>query len=163
MAYKSLQQFVEILEKKGELLRIKEPVSPNLEITEITDRVSKKFGPALLFENVPGYDMPVLMNAFGSMKRMCLALEVGSFEEISSEILSFLEAEAPDTLIKKLKMLPKLARLANIFPKTTNRAPCQEVVWRDDEVDLTKIPVLTCWPGDGGPFVTLPLVFTHHP
>jgi 4-hydroxy-3-polyprenylbenzoate decarboxylase len=163
MAYKSLQHFVEVLEKQGELVRIKEPVSPNLEITEITDRVSKKFGPALLFENVPGYDMPVLMNAFGSMKRMCLALEVGSFEEISDEILSFLEAEAPDTLIKKLKMLPKLARLANIFPKTVNRAPCQEVVLRDDEVDLTKIPVLTCWPGDGGPFVTLPLVFTHHP
>jgi len=103
------------------------------------------------------------MNAFGSMKRMCLALEVGSFEEISAEILSFLEAEAPDTLIKKLKMLPKLARLANIFPKTVSRAACQEVILRDDEVDLTKIPVLTCWPGDGGPFVTLPLVFTHHP
>jgi 4-hydroxy-3-polyprenylbenzoate decarboxylase len=163
MAYRSLQQFVEVLERQGELVRIKEPVSPNLEITEITDRVSKKFGPALLFENVPGYDMPVLMNAFGSMKRMCLALEVGSLAEISAEILSFLEAEAPDTLIKKLRMLPKLARLANIFPKTVNRAPCQEVILRDDEVDLTKIPVLTCWPGDGGPFVTLPLVFTHHP
>jgi 4-hydroxy-3-polyprenylbenzoate decarboxylase len=163
MAYRSLQQFVEVLERQGELVRIKEPVSPNLEITEITDRVSKTFGPALLFENVPGYDMPVLMNAFGSMKRMCLALEVGSLAEISAEILSFLEAEAPDTLIKKLRMLPKLARLANIFPKTVNRAPCQEVILRDDEVDLTKIPVLTCWPGDGGPFVTLPLVFTHHP
>jgi 4-hydroxy-3-polyprenylbenzoate decarboxylase len=163
MAYKSLQHFVEVLEKQGELVRIKEPVSPNLEITEITDRVSKKFGPALLFENVPGYDMPVLMNAFGSMKRMCLALEVGSLEEISAEVLSFLEAEAPDTLIKKLKMLPKLARLANIFPKTVNRAACQEVILREDDVDLTKIPVLTCWPGDGGPFVTLPLVLTHHP
>jgi|UniRef100_A0A7V6DR46 4-hydroxy-3-polyprenylbenzoate decarboxylase len=163
MGYKSLQHFVEVLEKQGELVRITEPVSPNLEITEITDRVSKKFGPALLFENVPGYDMPVLMNAFGSMKRMCLALEVGSFEEIAAEILSFLEAEAPDTLIKKLKMLPKLARLGNIFPKTVHRAPCQEVILRDDEVDLGKIPVLTCWPGDGGPFVTLPLVFTHHP
>jgi 4-hydroxy-3-polyprenylbenzoate decarboxylase len=163
MAYKSLQHFVEVLERQGELVRITEPVSPVLEITEITDRVSKKFGPALLFENVPGYDMPVLMYAFGSMKRMCLALEVGDFSEISAEILSFLEAEAPNTLIKKLKMLPKLARLANIFPKTVNRAPCQEVILRDDEVDLTKIPVLTCWPGDGGPFVTLPLVFTHHP
>ncbi len=163
MGYKSLQHFVQVLEKKGELVRIKEPVSPNLEITEITDRVNKKYGPALLFENVPGYDMPVLMNAFGSKKRMCLALEVGSFEEISAEILSFLEAEAPDTLIKKLKMLPKLARLANIFPKSVNRAPCQEVILREGEVDLGKIPVLTCWPGDGGPFVTLPLVFTHHP
>ena len=163
MGYKSLQHFVEVLEKKRELVRIKEPVSPFLEITEITDRVNKKYGPALLFENVPGYDMPVLMNAFGSMKRMCLALEVGSLEEVAAEILSFLEAEAPDTLIKKLKMLPKLARLANIFPRTVTKAPCQEIVLREGEVDLTKIPVLTCWPGDGGPFVTLPLVFTHHP
>jgi 4-hydroxy-3-polyprenylbenzoate decarboxylase len=163
MAYRSLQHFVEVLEKQGELVRIKEPVSPFLEITEITDRVNKKYGPALLFENVPGYEMPVLMNAFGSMKRMCLALEVGSLGEIAAEILSFLEAEAPDTLIKKLKMLPKLARLANIFPKAVSRGACQEVILRDEEVDLTKIPVLTCWPQDGGPFITLPLVFTHHP
>jgi 4-hydroxy-3-polyprenylbenzoate decarboxylase len=163
MGYKSLQHFVEVLEKQGELVRIKEPVSPYLEITEITDRVSKKFGPALLFENVPGYDMPVLMNAFGSMRRMCLALEVNNLEEIASEIMSFLEAEAPDTLIKKLKLLPKLARLGNIFPKTVSRAPCQEVILRDEEVDLTRVPVLTCWPQDGGPFITLPLVITHHP
>jgi 4-hydroxy-3-polyprenylbenzoate decarboxylase len=141
MGYKSLQHFVDILERQGELVRIKEPVSPYLEITEITDRVSKKFGPALLFENVPGYEMPVLMNAFGSMRRMCLALEVNRLEEISGEILSFLEAEAPDTLIKKLKLLPKLARLGNIFPRTVSRAPCQEVIFRDEEVDLTKIPV----------------------
>ena len=163
MGYKSLQHFIKVLDKAGELVRIKEPVSPNLEITEITDRVNKKYGPALLFENVPGYDMPVLMNAFGSMKRMCLALEVNSLGDIAAEILSFLEAEAPDTLIKKLKMLPKLARLGNIFPKEVSQGPCQEIVLKDDEVDLTKIPVLTCWPGDGGPFVTLPLVFTHHP
>jgi 4-hydroxy-3-polyprenylbenzoate decarboxylase len=163
MGYKSLQRFVEVLERQGELVRITEPVSPYLEITEITDRVSKKFGPALLFENVPGFDMPVLMNAFGSLKRMCLALEVNSLEEIATDILSFLEAEAPDTLIKKLKLFPKLARLANIFPKTVSRAPCQEVVVREEEVNLTRIPVLTCWPQDGGPFITLPLVITHHP
>src|SRR3974390_1073891 len=113
MAYKSLQHFVEVLEKKGELVRIKEPVSPHLEITEITDRVNKKYGPALFFENVPGYDMPVLMNAFGSMKRMCLALEVNNLEEIAEDILGFLEAEAPNTLFKKLKLIPKLRRLAN--------------------------------------------------
>ena len=94
MGYKSLQHFIKVLDKAGELVRIKEPVSPNLEITEITDRVNKKYGPALLFENVPGYDMPVLMNAFGSMKRMCLALEVDSLGDIAAEILSFLEAEA---------------------------------------------------------------------
>jgi 4-hydroxy-3-polyprenylbenzoate decarboxylase len=163
MGYKSLQHFVEVLARQGDLVRITEPVSPHLEITEITDRVCKRGGPALLFENLPGYDMPVLMNAFGSMTRMCLALEVNNLEEIAADILSFLEAEAPDTLIKKLKLLPKLARLGNIFPKTVSRAPCQEVIFRDDEVDLTTIPVLTCWPQDGGPFITLPLVITHHP
>jgi 4-hydroxy-3-polyprenylbenzoate decarboxylase len=163
MAYRSLQHFMDVLEKHGELTRITEPVRPYLEITEITDRVCKRGGPALLFEQVPGYDMPVLMNAFGSITRMCLALEVENYEEISEELLSFLEAEAPDTLIKKLKLLPKLRRLANIFPKTVSKAPCQEVVFQGDEVDLTKIPVLTCWPLDGGPFITLPAVFTHHP
>jgi 4-hydroxy-3-polyprenylbenzoate decarboxylase len=163
MGYKSLQHFIEVLEKNRELKRISEPVSPYLEITEITDRVCKRDGPALLFEQVVGYQMPVLMNAFGSLKRMGLALEVDSLDEIAAEILSFLEAEAPDTLIKKLKLLPKLRRLANIFPKTVSRAPCQEVVWRDSAVDLTKIPILTCWPLDGGPFITLPVVITHHP
>jgi 4-hydroxy-3-polyprenylbenzoate decarboxylase len=151
------------LDRRGELRRISEPVSPYLEITEITDRVCKKGGPALLFEQVAGYEMPVLMNAFGSLPRMCLALEVDALEEIAAELLSFLEAEAPDTLIKKLKLLPKLRRLANIFPKTVSRAPCQEVVYQAAEVDLTKIPVLTCWPLDGGPFITLPVVITHHP
>ncbi|MEW6388455.1 MAG: menaquinone biosynthesis decarboxylase [Thermodesulfobacteriota bacterium] len=163
MAYQDLQQFMEVLDRRGELKRIAEPVSPYLEITEITDRVCKRGGPALLFEQVAGYEMPVLMNAFGSLKRMCLALEVDALEEIAGEILSFLEAEAPDTLIKKLKLLPKLRRLANIFPKTVSRAPCQEVVYQGPEVDLTKIPVLTCWPLDGGPFITLPVVITHHP
>lgn len=163
MAYKSLQHFVEVLERKGELTRLSASVSPYLEITEITDRVCKQGGPALLFENVPGYDMPVLMNAFGSMARMCLALEVDNLDEIAAELLSFLEAEAPDTLIKKLKLLPKLRRLANIFPKTVSRAPCQEVIYRGEEVDLTALPILTCWPLDGGPFITLPVVITHHP
>jgi 4-hydroxy-3-polyprenylbenzoate decarboxylase len=163
MGYDSVQQFVKVLEKRGELKRLSEPLSPYLEITEVTDRVSKMGGPALLFETVPGYDMPVLMNAFGSMERMCLALEVGSLEEIATEILSFLEAEAPDTLFKKLKLIPKLRRLANIFPKTVSRAPCQEIVLQGEDVDLTKIPVLTCWPLDGGPFITLPVVITHHP
>lgn len=163
MAYRSLQHFIEVLERQGELVRITEPVSPHLEITEITDRVCKRNGPALLFEHVPGFDMPVLMNAFGSLKRMCLALEVESLEEISRELLNFLEAEAPDTLIKKLKMIPRLRRLANIFPRTVSRAACQEIVFRGDEVDLAKIPVLHCWPLDGGAFITLPTVFTHHP
>jgi len=163
MGYKSLQHFVAVLEQAGELKRISEPVSPVLEITEITDRVCKRGGPALLFENIPGYDMPVLMNAFGSWRRMCLALEVSHLDEIAAEILSFLEAEAPDTLIKKLKLIPKLRRLANIFPSMVHRASCQELVLRGEEVDLTALPVLTCWPLDGGPFITMPVVITRHP
>ncbi|MBM4295485.1 MAG: menaquinone biosynthesis decarboxylase, partial [Deltaproteobacteria bacterium] len=162
MGYKNLQHFVQVLERAGELKRISEPVSPFLEITEITDRVCKQGGPALLFENVPGFEMPVLMNAFGSMRRMCLALEVDDLNAIAPELLSFLEAEA-NTLIKKLKLLPKLARLGRMFPKEVSRAPCQEVVHTGSEVDLARLPVLTCWPGDGGPFITLPVVITHHP
>ena len=162
MGYRHLQEFIARLEQAGELVRLKEPVSPFLTITEITDRVCKRGGPALLFENVPGYEMPVLMNAFGSMARMSLALEVDSLDAIAAEILSFLEAEA-DTLMKKLQLLPKLARLGRMFPKTVSRAPCQEVVYTGEQVDLAEIPVLTCWPQDGGPFITLPVVITHHP
>ena len=163
MAYKDLQHFIQILEEQGELVRIKEPVSPELEISEITDRVCKLYGPALLFENVKGHDMPVLMNAFGSFKRMSLALEVDSLDALGDEILNFIEAEAPNTLIKKLKIIPKLKRLASAFPKMVNSGPCQDIVLQGDELDLTKLPVLKCWPDDGGPFITLPLVFTKHP
>jgi 4-hydroxy-3-polyprenylbenzoate decarboxylase len=162
MGYRNLQEFINRLEQAGELVRIKESVSPHLEITEITDRVCKQGGPALLFEEVGGYGMPVLMNAFGSLKRMRLALEVGSLGEIAADLLSFLEAEA-DTLMKKLKLLPKLARLGRMFPKVVSRAPCQEVVYQGEDVDLGQFPVLTCWPGDGGPFITLPVVITLHP
>ena len=163
MAYRDLNEFISDLEKKGELLHIKEPVSPYLEITEITDRVCKEHGPALLFENVRGYNIPVLTNAFGSYRRMCLALGVNRLEEIGEEIDHFFQAEAPDSLIKKLKLIPKLKRLSNVFPKLVKKAPCQEVVLMDKEVDLGKFPILHCWPKDGGPFITLPLVFTKHP
>ena len=163
MAYRDLNEFISDLEKKGELLHIKGPVSPYLEITEITDRVCKEHGPALLFDNVRGYNIPVLTNAFGSYRRMCLALGVNRLEEIGEEIDHFFQAEAPDSLIKKLKLIPKLKRLSNVFPKLVKKAPCQEVVLMDKEVDLGKFPILHCWPKDGGPFITLPLVFTKHP
>ncbi len=163
MAYRDLNEFISDLEKKGELLHIKEPVSPYLEITEITDRVCKEHGPALLFENVRGYNIPVLTNAFGSYRRMCLALGVNRLEEIGEEIDHFFQAEAPDSLIKKLKLIPKLKRLSNVFPKLVKKAPCQEVVLMDKDVDLGKFPILHCWPKDGGSFITLPLVFTKHP
>lgn len=163
MSFKNLDQFIKALDKAGELKRIKEPVSPYLEITEMTDRVCKKQGPALMFENVEGYNMPVLTNAFGSYKRMCIALGVGDFNEISQDIVHFLEMEAPQGLIKKLKMIPKLKRLSDMFPRQVKTAPCQEVILKGEDVDLGKFPILHCWPKDGGPFITLPLVFTKHP
>jgi 4-hydroxy-3-polyprenylbenzoate decarboxylase len=161
MALNNLRDFIRALESAGELKRIREPVSCELEITEITDRVCKRHGPALLFENVVGHTVPVAMNLFGSPRRMCLALGVESLEDIGRDILSFLEAEAPTGLIQKLKMLPKLKRLSDTFPRIVRSGPCQEVVERD--FDLRTLPVLKCWPGDGGPFITLPLVFTKDP
>ncbi len=162
-AYKDLQEFLKRLESEGELLRIKEPVSVELEITEITDRVVKEGGPALLFERVKGYKMPVLTNAFGSPKRMAWALGVEDIEELAQEILDFLQVEAPDSLFKKLKMIPKLKRLANMFPKVVSKGRCQEVVWKGEEVNLFKLPILKCWPKDGGRFITLPVVITKDP
>jgi len=163
MAYRDLQDFIKKLEKHGELVRIREPVSPILEITEITDRVCKRFGQALLFENVSGFNMPVLMNTFGSYRRMSLALEVADLDSLGDEILNFVQSEAPDTLFKKLKIIPKLKRLKNAFPKTVHKAACQKIVYTGEDVDLTSLPVLHCWPEDGGPFITLPLVFTRNP
>ncbi len=163
IAYRDLQEFVARLETEGELLRIKEPLSPKLEIPEVTDRVCKLYGPALLFENVPGYDLPVLTNAFGSFRRMSLALGVKNLDALGEDILQFLEIEAPDSIIKKLNLVPKLKRLANIFPKMVKKAPCQEIVFKDDQVDLFRLPILHCWPQDGGPFITLPVVITKHP
>ncbi len=163
MAYRDLNEFISDLEKKGELLHVKESVSPYLEITEITDRVCKDHGPALLFENITGYNIPVLTNAFGSYRRMCLTLGVNRLEEIGEEINHFFQAEAPDSLIKKLKLIPKLKRLSDIFPRVVKKAPCQDVVLMDKEVDLKKFPILHCWPKDGGQFITLPLVFTKNP
>lgn len=163
MAYQDLKAFTDDLEQTGELKRIYEPFSPDLEITEVTDRVSKACGPALLFENVPGFNMPVLMNAFGSFKRMCMALGVDHIDAIGDGIIDFLEAQHPQGLMQKLKLVPKLKRLANIFPKYVKKAQCQEIILRGDEADLNKIPVLKCWPDDGGRFITLPLVITKNP
>ncbi len=162
MAFKDLREFIAALDEAGELKRIQEPLSPALEIAEVTDRVSKLNGPALLFENVVGHTMPVFINGFGSEARMKMALGIQDYKEVSGHLLDFLEAEAPDTLFKKLKVIPKLKRLANIFPKTVKTAPCQEVVNRD-KIELTAFPILKCWPGDGGPFVTLPLVVSRNP
>ena len=164
MAYKDLREFISFLEQKGLLKRIKTEVSAELEITEITDRVVKSGGPALLFENVKGYDMPVVTNLMGTMERMELALGVNSLDDIGKEIMSFMELpEVKGGLMDKLKAIPKLAQLAFFMPKRVKDGPVKEVIVKDKDVDLTKFPILKCWPQDGGRFITLPLVFTVDP
>lgn len=165
MAWKNQQQFIEALEKAGELIRIRNFIDPVLEIAEITDRVSKSGngGKALLFENT-GYPFPVLMNAYGSEKRMCMALGVEHLDDVAKEIeLLFKLLAAPkESILDKLKMLPKLGQFASWMPKVINgRGECQEVVMENP--DITKLPVITCWPKDGGPFVTLPVIHTKDP
>lgn len=159
MAYSSLRDFVSFLESKGQLARVKRPVSPDLEITEVADRVVKQSGPALLFENPTGYDVPVLINHFGSFERMAWSLGAEKLDDIAGEIVNLMRTKPPSGLMGKIEMLPKLLQLSASFPKTVSSAPCQEVV----REDLDFLPVLKCWPDDGGRFITLPIVFTKDP
>ena len=163
MAYKDLQAFIDILEQSGELARVTVPVSPRLEMTEIADRLMKSGGKAVLFENT-GTAFPVLMNAMGSEKRMCLALGVSHLEEITGRIDAlFSELTTPRAgFLEKLKLIPSLKQMASWFPvHKKGRGECQEVVM--DTADLMKLPILTCWPHDGGPFITFPVVHTRDP
>ncbi|SNR78715.1 4-hydroxy-3-polyprenylbenzoate decarboxylase [Humidesulfovibrio mexicanus] len=163
MPYKDLQDFLKHLEREGELKRIGAELDPKLEIAEVTDRVSKKFGPALLFEKAKGARFPVLTNMYGSYKRMNMALDSDNLDELGERIHQYLEIERPDGIIKKLQMIPKISKLANIFPDHVKRGCCQDVVLTGEQVDLGIMPVLTTWPGDAGPFITLPVVFTKNP
>jgi len=163
MAYSDLRAFIAELEKRKLLKRITVEVDARLEITEITLRVVKSGGPALYFANVKGYSMPVVTNLFGTMERMKLALGVEDLEQIGDELISILQpSEIPTTFLDKLKTIPRLARLSSFLPKTVKNGPCKEVVHLDNP-SLGELPVLKCWPGDGGPFITLPLVFTRDP
>jgi len=188
LAYDDLRDWIKTLEKHGELKRIREEVSPELEITEITDRVSKTGsrsgigshadangsatkdnyapgGPALLFENVKGHPgHKVLINQFGSERRMALALGVASIDEIADRISGLMDVKAPEGLFDKLKMLPQLGALTSAFPKTVSAkdAPCKEVI-RREKFNLDYFPILKCWPHDGGRFITLPCVHTRDP
>src|SRR5690349_13738803 len=162
MAYSDLRDFIGKLEKEGELRRISIEVDPVLEIAEFADRAVKSSGPALLFERPKGYKIPVLINSYASMRRMELALEVGSVEEIARRISEYLEMRMPEGLIGKLKMLPKLAEMGAYFPKTVAKGACQEVI-KHDGFSLLDYPVLQCWPEDGGRFITLPMVFSRNP
>lgn len=162
MAYQDLRQFIVILEEKDLLKRIAVEVDANLEISEITDRVCKVGGPALFFENVRGYDLPVVTNLFGSLERMQLALEIENLNDLGKRIERLLlNQEQPVTFLDKLKLLPRLAELSSCIPKIVKTGPCKQVIIK--EPSLQKIPALKCWPGDGGTFITLPLVFTRDP
>jgi 4-hydroxy-3-polyprenylbenzoate decarboxylase len=161
MPFDDLREFVHALEKHGELKRISFPVDPYLEITEFADRAAKTGGPALLFEN-PKSRVPLLINAFASKRRMEIALGVNDIEEIAQRIAGFLEMQQPHGWVDKLKLLPKLAELNAVFPRTVASGPCKDVIERKD-FSLADYPILHCWPGDAGRFITLPMVFSKHP
>ena len=163
MAFRNLAEFLRALEADGELVRVRREVSPRLEIAEIADRAVKGDGPALLFENVTGSSIPVAINLFAARRRTLRALGIGSWEEWDARLEPLLDPKPPEGFVEKLKSIPKLTDLAQIFPKTVRSGPCQEVVETGETVDLTKLPVLTCWPQDAGPFITLPLVITRDP
>jgi 4-hydroxy-3-polyprenylbenzoate decarboxylase len=162
VAYRDLRDFLRTLEKKDELVRVSNEVDPVLEITEITDRAVKAAGPALLFERPKGSKIPVVTNLVGSERRMNLALEVDSLEEVAERVHSFLDVKSPQGILEKVKMLPKLAEIGSFFPKSVRSGECQEVV-RADGFSLFDLPVLQCWPQDGGRYVTWPLVITKNP
>ena len=169
MAYNDLREFLKLLEGKGLLKRIKAEVDSVLEITEITDRMCKSpgGGKALFFEKVKDSKFPVVTNIFGSFQRMCLSLQVERLDDIADRIEGLLNQSQPKTLMEKLSMLPKLFELSKCLPKLTKNALCQEIIEKDNP-DLTKFPILKCWPGDGQPtdegrFITLPMVFTKDP
>src|SRR6202051_1403014 len=162
MAYHDLREFIHALEKHGELKRIACEVDPILEITEFADRAVKQGGPALLFEKPKGHTVPVLINSFASMRRMQIALEVESVDEVARRISEYLEMRMPEGLMGKLKMLPKLAEMGSFFPKIVSQGPCQEVIRRDG-FSLFDYPILKCWPEDAGRFITLPMVFSRNP
>jgi 4-hydroxy-3-polyprenylbenzoate decarboxylase len=175
LAYNDLREWIAVLERAGELKRIKTEVDPILEIAEITDRVSKGHlasestrrawkpgGPALLFENPKGSDVPVLINQFGSEQRMRMALNVDSLDEVADRIRQFMDVKSPQGFLDKVKMLPMLAEMGKFFPKAVSTGPCKENI-RKNDFDLRHLPILQCWPEDAGRFITLPCVITRDP
>ncbi len=162
MPFINLRSFIDKLDSMGELKRISVSVDPFLEIAEIADRMSKTHGPALLFEHVKGSSFPVLINAFGSYKRMQTALNCAGFDDIANRLESFLKIQPPKSFMDKLKMLGTLKTVSDFIPRKVKRAPCQERVFDSGDM-LDMLPILTTWPKDGGPFITLPIVITKDP
>ena len=171
MSLDTLSEFISAIDAIGELVRITEPVRVDLELCEITDRVSKMpgGGKALLFEKPVLADgsvspYPVAINLFGSMKRMALSLGVENLDDHGDRITKLLDLKVPEGLLGKLSLLPRLLEISKFPPRMKGGTPaCQEIVWRDDEIDLRKLPIITCWPEDGGPYITLPMVISKDP
>ncbi|MGE3802742.1 MAG: UbiD family decarboxylase domain-containing protein, partial [Candidatus Kapaibacterium sp.] len=161
--YNSTWDFIRALEGVGELVRIETEVDPDLEVSEIASRVMREYGPALLFERVRGSRIPLLINAYGSNKRMAMALGVESLDEISDRITSLIEIKPPNSLKDALKALPELAHVRKFPPRTVKRGPCQEMMFQGEEIDLFALPIIKCWPEDGGRYITLPQVITKNP
>ncbi|MFI5179744.1 MAG: UbiD family decarboxylase domain-containing protein, partial [Vicinamibacterales bacterium] len=161
--FRDITSFIADLDRRGDLARIAEPLSPTLEISALVDRVSKSpgGGPALLVEKPAGFDMPVAVNLFGSMSRICLALGVTTLDDLAREIEELTTPPMPKGFMDALKLMPLVNRLTDLMPKTVKDAPCQEVVAENGGLD--QLPILKTWPDDGGPFITLPLVFTKDP
>ena len=161
MAFQGLQDYLAALAQRGELLTIEAEVDPELEITELADRMVSQGGPALQFARPRGSRYPVVIGLFGTLARTAFALGVTSFDEIAARLEALLHTEVPATALGKLRALPRLAEMASWAPRTVGRGPCQEVV--EEQPLLSELPALKCWPGDGGRYLTLPLVITRHP
>jgi 4-hydroxy-3-polyprenylbenzoate decarboxylase len=158
-----LREWIALLEREGELVRVTAEVDPRLEITEIVDRTVKAGGPALLFENPAGSEHALLINQFGTERRMCLAFGVTKLDEVAVKLADVLEMQPPEGLADKLRGLRQLKSIADSRPNAVRKGACQEVVLSGEEVDLGRLPVQTCWPGDAAPFITLPAVITRDP
>ena len=171
MAFSSLRDFIfEKLEPEGRLVRVSEPVSTVLEMTEIQTRLLAEGGPAVLFENVVGADgeklpMPMLVNLFGTVERVAwgMGCEPGQLREIGQSLATLRQPEPPSGIKQAVEMLPLLKTVMKMRPKTVSSAPCQEVVWQGEDVDFAKLPIQTCWPGEPAPLITWPLVVTQGP
>jgi 4-hydroxy-3-polyprenylbenzoate decarboxylase len=158
-----LRDWIALLEREGELVRVAAEVDPDLEVTEITDRTVKAGGPALLFENPKGSSRPLLINQFGTERRMCLAFDTPTLDDVARKLEDVLEMQPPQGLVEKVRGLKKLKSIADSLPKTVRSGPVHDVVLTGDDVDLGLLPIQRCWPGDPAPFITLPAVITKDP
>jgi UbiD family decarboxylase len=155
---RDLREWIALLEREGELVRVAAEVDPHLEVTEIVDRTVRAGGPALLFQHPKGSQHPLLINQFGTERRMCLAFGVERLDDVAARLADVLEMQPPEGLAAKVRGLKTLKSIADSRPKVVRRGVSQEVVLRGDEVDLGNLPVQWAWPGDAGPFITLPAI-----